>query len=640
MAEKTTDQLIREAFPGMEFIPGTQNTPGTLTVKKDPIKETTGQNLLEALGFIGKTIDRVTGAPTRSAIQKGIETGSLPASIKEFITKFGRDPSQAPTGKGIASQLGLPEKPLKDIDPQSGGILTKASPAGIAGFILDVAADPSVAIPGGTIVKAIKKGVSKTGAPLAKTAAKTVDIATGTKGATTLVESVGEFGKTSKEGLRAIFSPQPQKSFPESVKIAQKAGIAKEDLPKAVEFGKSSVLSRAERAKAEGPTGEALLKTFQDNQDKLRESISGEITKIAEPLDKVSAGELARNKFDEGLEKFFDNMDITNQEVISEVPGLVLSDKAIINLEKKLDGLEKYAKGEISRGITKSDRAKGDQLLRAVQAIRASNYSYKQAYEALKRIGRTAFQSKNSLADVPPDIGRLRKLYGDLNEALHTTIKDDVVGGPEIVKELKANNEAISLMYGDKSALANIMGNKNLAPEKLFTAITGDTRKIKALKTFLGPEEMNSLKASFLESLIKRGPEGEFSFKALHNSLRTKKPIIDELFNKTEISQINDFIKLADRMGESVLSMSGTGASNAFLRFFKETLGKAGEAAIAAPVERAARTPVMQPAPYFPLIKTPKQYFKGPGSRAKATQLLSVQQENEKREAMKRALNQ
>ena len=60
-------------------------------------------------------------------------------------------------------------------------------------------------------------------------------------------------------------------------------------------------------------------------------------------------------------------------------------------LDTALAGIEKRAKGLVSRGITKTDKEQGAQLLRAVSAVRKSNGSFKQTVEALDMIGKSAF---------------------------------------------------------------------------------------------------------------------------------------------------------------------------------------------------------------------------------------------------------
>lgn len=130
----------------------------------------TGNFLLEnVVAPVGRTIDRFTGAPTRTALQAGIQ-GHNP--IIAFASQFGRDPSLAPTGKEIASGLGVPETSLSDIAPslysvsgeglplKKGGIFDPTA-SGTAGLGIDIAADVGNFVPAEAISSVLGKATSR-----------------------------------------------------------------------------------------------------------------------------------------------------------------------------------------------------------------------------------------------------------------------------------------------------------------------------------------------------------------------------------------------------------------------------------------------------------------------------------------------
>lgn len=126
-----------------------------------------------------QAIDSVTGAPTRAAIGRLQDGGSLSDAGQAFSNQFAEPPEFAPTGKQIAQKAGIGETTLKDVfpnltDEQIGNALSSINPAfklaqfakpteitasGAAGLGVDVAADWTNLLP---VVGQIKKGVEAT----------------------------------------------------------------------------------------------------------------------------------------------------------------------------------------------------------------------------------------------------------------------------------------------------------------------------------------------------------------------------------------------------------------------------------------------------------------------------------------------
>lgn len=380
-----------------------------------------------------------------------------------------------------------------------------------------------------------------------------------------------ETAKSVKNRVKSFWNPDIDPSFEEFAAIAKKNGIDPASLPESIKFGPDSSASRSSRSIAEGRFGEETLTRFNKTLDQVRDAYDKKIINYSKglPTDEVTAGKILRDSYDEGVTKFFNEMDITHNTLLGQVPGLRITEKAAEKLNSSLNGVEKFAKGRMVRGVTETQRGQAQQLINAVNAIRAGNGSYKQTVEALRDIGEAAFQSKNTMADVPVDVEKMRKIYNDLNESLIDSVESQL--GKNVADSLVENNKLMSEFFGDKSLISKVMGDKSIAPEKAFNALilNGDTQKINALKKVISPEKFEYLKGAFLENIAKRDPEGNFTFKQLHNTMRSKKNALSSIFNEDELIENAGLVRLGDRFGNPVLSTSGTGASFSFEKLTK-----------------------------------------------------------------------
>lgn len=533
-----------------------------------------GGGIMDTVIKGAQAIDSVGGAPTRAAIYAAQE-GKNP--ISAFASQFGEDPGLAPSGEKIVQRAGV----------------SSPTAAKVLGFGVDLVADPLNLVPIGKVASLGARGASAGVKTVAKGAGAVADVAAqgarrlpGAKTVGTTVNIIGVGASNTAEALKKMFTPSQADDWKSLKAIAKKNNIDPRILPESVEFGEGSFISRAARNRAEGVLGESHLKRFQEGLDAVQEATENKIAKISggrvpEPIE---AGTLIRQGYDAGVDNLFNSVGMTHNKVIEAIPGLSLSGSALKNLESKLSGLEKWAKGRMERGFTNAQRAQGEQLLRAVEAVKnsavskrtlvkGSKYSkwvpeeaqtYKRMVETLRDIGDVAFKSQNVLADIPPDIAKFRELYGTINDALVDTVRQ--AAGAPVADELIASNKLIHEFLGDKSVISGVVGNKQLGPEKVFKALVeqGDSRKIQALKKILPPETFKQLKGSFLASQIRKNADDSFTFKSLHNNLRNKKAVLGELLDANEIEELSELIRLGDRFGNPVLSTSGTGASGLF----------------------------------------------------------------------------
>ncbi|HLP41569.1 MAG TPA: hypothetical protein VK465_08695 [Fibrobacteria bacterium] len=580
--------------------------------------------ILPSAAFVGRQIDRVTTAPARAAIgevqaarearggrEEGLGKFLDPQEYADigrfglgYLKNFGRDPDKAPTPQETAESYGIPRTPLSEVLPsfysetgegvrlKKGGLFDPTA-SGAAGMAAEIAAP----LPG---LGAVKGAVGATGravAPVAKMAAeggaRAVDFATGTKAGTKTLGAAKTLGKSideTTEGLKSMMKAKQADDFGESVKTAIANGIDPKLLPEAVEFGPSSVVSRSARVKAEGPLGQPMLEKFEQGHRAVQDAITRDVQKIAggRLLNPVEAGEAMREGFNAGVDRAFSEVATSHNQILQAAPDLRLTPERIQSLASTLQDMEAWAQRKIDLGSTKTAKTQGRQILEAVASIRKSGESYRGALDALREIGATAFKSTNTAADIAPDIARYRQLYGALNDAMIGTVDDAFDAGT--AQALRESNAAMSKIFGDKSLLGKL-GEKNLSGEELFRALAkgGSTKEIQALKEYLTPEQLAGVKGAFLHDMVKLNPQGEFTFRSTFNRLRDNWDTAEALFEPGELDNFVSLLRLGDKFGPAVMSTSGTGASNAFMDFFRTARDRGTDALITEPIKKKAR---------------------------------------------------
>jgi hypothetical protein len=343
-----------------------------------------------------------------------------------------------------------------------------------------------------------------------------------------------------------------------------------------VEFGKNSFISRAARVQAEGPLGQPRLDSFQKFLGDTTEAFDNKLSGIAGggvPLSRVDAGVHLRQAAERAVDDLFQTVgDTTYNKIVTDYPGLRLSNDAQQMIASKLNGIEKFAKGKFARGLTDVDKSQARGLINAVNAIRNTNGSVKQAVEELQAIGKAAYQPRNTLAAIPPDIEKLRDLYNTLREGVVSTVKTDVQNGEELAGALQISNDLMTEFFGNQNKIGEILGNPKLAPEQVFDRLTKNTEQIAALKNLLRPEDFAPIKGAFIEGLVKRDELGNISWKQFKNSLqnRANQAVVSAVLEPAELKELLDIARLGERAGIPIMSTSGTGASNSILGTIKD----------------------------------------------------------------------
>jgi hypothetical protein len=573
--EKELAELEKQQAPQSSTLtPEEENELAALEAEEPSLVKQFGQKALGAAIEVGRQVDKYTGAPVRSAIGAAIE-GENPATA--YASQFGEDPDKAPSGSQLVQKVGVSDKPLYEDALLFGE--TGPSPADIAGLAVDVAADPLAFIPIGKAASLGARGAgtglniaAKTGGKVLKGSAAAADLATGTKiasGTVDFLEGGIRASKSAAKGvtnvLQTYLKPAQAVDFEELTDIAKRNKIDPDILPEAVEFGEGSFISRASRAKAEGPLGQEQLKKFQEAQSQISNAFGEKISKISGtggPLSSEDAGALIKQGYDDGVDRFFNQMDTTYSSIAKQYPDLRIDGQSVRKLGDTIEQLRIKATKRFQNPVNATERAEAKSILQTIGAIEKTPGDFANSVDLLQRIGRYNFKNAAELVN-PIDVAANRKIYGDLKEVIINSVKKK---DPVLAQDLIDNNKALSEFFGDQASLKKIIGNKAASNEGLFKnlIINGDSRKIDALKSVLSPQDMQQLKASFIESITKRTDDGIPQFRRLKTQLENKSSVVNSLFDEQEIKEISELVTLGNRFGSPVLSSSGTGASNMF----------------------------------------------------------------------------
>jgi hypothetical protein len=536
--------------------------------------------LLQGVVDAGQAVDSYTGAPTRAGLMELRKSGNPLSAAGSFAEQFGEDPSKAPTGKDIAKELGASDE-LKAslVFPQLKDTAFDVTPAGLAGAGIDLGADVSNALPIGPAAKAIgkvgsaavKRGVpivTRAGADfagaLAQGAGKGVDAVTNSKIGSDLVDVGGNIIESATRAVDGVVNPKRAANWDEIVRIAKENGIDPASLSEALEFGPESFIARATRNVAEGPAGQAALTRHNEGLKGIERAVEAQASRLSGGglPDEVAAGRMIRDGIKAGDEQFWKGIDLTHEKVIKDyAPGLRVDGDEMAAIQSKVNGIEKYAKGQMARALTPYDKAGLQTLLRAVETFKKSPpKNYKQMHEQLQAMGSYAFGPARR-GDVPIDKAKFRDLYFTINDSLINTVRKHV--NPEFADEIIANNKAMS----DRLRNAEIVDPHladNVSDEAVFKGLTRDTLRVKSLKQAMTPEAFEKFKGAYVANLIPRNADNSISFAQLARRIENNREILKEVLDPEQMKRLEEITQLGVNFGPAVLSSSGTGASLGF----------------------------------------------------------------------------
>ena len=598
------------------------NSQSKKTLDRLPTKGFLDTALEDYLVPAGRAVDSYTGAPTRAAI------GALQDSkdpFKAAAMQVGVEPELAPTGKEIVKKQfpNFSDKSVSDVFPnlysetgdgllkfKRGGLLDPTA-LGAAGFVVDIVADPTNILPLGAIAKGLGKGaagllkiagegaVKGTGLA-ARGSALVADLITDTKLGTNALKVADKGVDVGKKAIQRttdlitnIAKPKRVENFAKLEATAKSLGIDPEDLTLAAEFGKTSTPSFLERSLREGPTGDPLMKKFDSVQNSLSEAVETKLINVGggSVPDVIQVGDTIKSGFEAAQKNILSQNDLTYKTAAKLSPNLQLTPDAMAALQSKLNGIEKTAKGLATRGVSKEQVSAGKELLNSVQRMRGNRSNYKQLSEQIAYIG-DAMTSPGTPRAMAKE---LRDLYSTVSESLIGTVKDL---DPKLGQQLVDNNKNLSEFFKSRDLIGNL---KDVAPERVFRTILGDSRKIDELKKILQPEEFSQLKSSFLDSIVKRNADGDVLWGSTTKALDRSKATVSKLFSPEELTDLADILELGLAQGEAVLSSSRTGASAKFTDVIKKVPGLLMDEEILSGIKASGRASIKEPK----IIKNP-----------------------------------
>lgn len=610
MPDEELAQKMIAKFPQYQDMIGA--TPTAASPAEPGLARKIGQGALGAAVAVTDKIDAFTGNPIRgaiSAMQDESESADpsfarLPgAAIQGAVQGFGNN--NAPTGKQIFERAGYSGQGSAPSTVQAWGMPLqlpgKPSPAGALGFGLDLATP----VPGlgeargaGAIVKRMAaEGAPKIAAATSKAgniAAGAVDALTNTQAGTKTADAVRgtvDFAKNkaqqASDGIKAVYGGAHSADWARWEKVARENGIDPATLPDSFKFGKHSISSRLERYHAQDDImGEQLRDKWQGAWTGIQEALGRKVDKIAGGPGigyggAAEAGQVIRKKYADEIDAVFADAETTYRGIANAHPQTFLPPATRAKLDFQLNKIESYANDLVKNSADKVSKAQGAELLETIAQARGKT-NFGEFVTAMQGIGRSAFKSYgNTGAILPPDVAKLRQMYGSMSEAAVDGVRRQI--GDEAADALKAKNAKITDVNSDKHILKRI-GAKDVGDESLFKSLTADPLKIQALKKYLDPESLKATKAAYLRELMtdRVNGEGTLSFKGLHNALRTRRHAVHSLFDAGELAELRDLVEMGSSLQPMMLSTSGTGST----MMTKGLLGKVGNA-ISSPLQTA-----------------------------------------------------
>ena len=530
-------QSNREALLVQQF--------GKENVSNDPelglMLRQNGANLpVDKPGFSAANIADIAGAtPEMLGAGAGAIFGagalSVPAAIAGGIAGSG-------IRQGLSAAIGT---------PQVAGMKERAIETGLSGLF-------SAAVPaaGQTL---------KVAAPVAGKALNAI-------GDLPIIRNIGNVAKSGYEAaegviktLRKDFSSGVSPDYKKFAEIATKHNISTDILPEAVEFGKESIVSRASRQLAEGPFGEKRLKNFYKAQDEVAGAIdkSFDIISPSNLDDKIEAGSFIRDSIKKVSDQVLDNDEITYGKLLSEIPDINLSRGSKAAVTRKLNDAMRSAQDRIRLGGG-SQVKEGKNLMQFVNALKRSEGNMADTVVALRNIGEEAFKNDPFGVREPVDKKILKDLYNTYREQIKNTLETEYGDyGKEMVSSLVENNKKITSLLRNKEVLSGALDKTNEGPEQIFKSLVlkGDSKKLDTLREMLPPEDFQAIKKSFLKTVVEKNADDRVLYGKTYKNFMKKNDIIKRYYNDGEIKDFADLLSLGKRMGEPVLSSSGTGAS-------------------------------------------------------------------------------
>lgn len=597
-----------------------------------------GQDVLKGVGAVAEGIDRFSGATMARQALSNLATGEGPSP------RFAQPTAQTPTGEQIAEQFGLStEKPMQKPVGSFKGLTAAeiqgpeakpgSSPAENVGLAIDVAADPTNLLPGvGPLLSATKRGAGAAGRGIGRGAGA---VARKIPGSATATDIATDLGKS----LNEIINPTIVPDFDELVAIAEKHGIAREKIPLTSEFGEKTFVGSKARQQAESTFSPELQKQFDEFQTEIERAVDKKIQEIGggqAPPKPTEAGSIISDALDKGIDEAFEVADTSYNSLIKQNPQLTLSQRASNNLNQSLSGLRDEMSDVVNSSAPSKLKNQAEDVLRFIDDITNEQGnlaigSFDKQVRNMRVAGKAAFSKAGSVAEL--DQRAFRKIYFSMRDALVDSVDDTL--GRSVADDLKASNDIITEAIADRDFIESLTlsRGRDKAPEKIFQAMVtnSDTNRIALLKRRMKPEDLQKVKAAYLESLLKVNENNNLRLIPTAKSIQRNDTIVAALFDPDEIKEFNDLLTLGNSAG-GPLNTSRTEVSRG-LRFIRESISNkvVGDTVLKSAVKRgrdAARRSAIAPPTSVPRVIDQVQQateITGFGAKAKNVGLSAIQ---------------
>lgn len=493
------DSYLERAGKGVLGFLSPSMGPG-IGLLKDAAK--TGMGGLE---YVGDKLNEYSSAPSRSAISAGIK-GENPVSA--FKSQFGEDPSKAPSGGDIASQIGVPDLPDSTVNPKD-----------VAGMLIELFGDASnVAIPllgksAGIVGKTIKMAPNKNEAGLITKAA----------------ESLG-FKPTKGMLSSSPYVQNVESSLEQSPSIA--GSLVRQDTNKVrqgIEKGSEKVFGETPRVQPSdvgSKVKEGITKNIQEQKDTigsyyddLRNSTQsidvnpGSLTKVAKNIKEIekfksSPGFSIVNQIADDLQniKSVDDIKSLRSNVGKRMSTPNIGGAEYNALSQVYGKLSKLEQNTMMRAAIKQARTNPEGLeigKEMVSDLKSANKQYKGLIEDVREIGQGSKISKNikhvdefiDKLDQIPDEKIVDTMFKVENRAHLNNLKDKFPDQYESMRQAKIDSirKSVELHNGKVDVKRLLSTVKGMEPDTI-KMVFGDDAKvlIDNLKTVVGslPEKI------------------------------------------------------------------------------------------------------------------------------------------------------
>lgn len=355
------------------------------------------------------------------------------------------------------------------------------------------------------------------------------------RGLSTLSEDIAE---VASEGF-AEATAKPR-SF-----AMQRLGKSSDEIPASVLYGPNSKAAQIEKTAS---------RTLDDVNAKLQGSLADARNYYNEfrlelgggaDVTPVQAGEFLQQVLPQKFKQAVNENTVRYSTVGNQLQNKAVDLDAVIKASNGLDDVIKQQKMLLkvdpNNSTAKTALAQLQGLQKGIENVALEDDAFEALNLLRESIGSNYFGGQ--ILDQPDAVVKAyKKLYGDIADVLHTTVRNE---SPDLAKELSESNSLITeLMQMQESAMSGV-GKQTKSGEQVFRSVTGATKPIRALKAVLDPEEFAQLQSAKLYELT----GGDFPrFQGINRQLRTKEAPLKELFadNIDELDELTSFGALVE----------------------------------------------------------------------------------------------